>query len=131
MRGMSPSLKASIPARASASRCSLLVTSIHLEDREEGLLRHLDGADLLHPLLALLLLLEQLALARHVAAVELRRDVLAERLDRLPCDHVGADRRLHRDVEELARDRVLEPLDESTAAIMRGLTVDDQGERVD
>ena len=35
--------------------------------------------DLLHPLLALLLLLEELALARDVAAVALRGDVLAQR----------------------------------------------------
>ena len=36
---------------------------LEVEDGEEGLLRHLDPADLLHPLLALLLLLEQLPLA--------------------------------------------------------------------
>src|ERR1019366_5340446 len=42
-----------------------------LEHREERLLGHLDAPDLLHPLLALLLLLEQLALARDVAAVAL------------------------------------------------------------
>ena len=49
---------------------SLLVERQHGQER---LLRHLDRADLLHPLLALLLLLEQLALAGDVAAVALRR----------------------------------------------------------
>ena len=36
----------------------------NLEHREERFLRDLDAADALHPLLAFLLLLEQLALAR-------------------------------------------------------------------
>jgi hypothetical protein len=39
---------------------------------DERLLRHLDPTDGLHPLLALLLLLQQLALARDVTAVTLR-----------------------------------------------------------
>src|SRR5579885_643925 len=41
----------------------------HVEHRQEGLLGNLHGADLLHALLAFLLLLQQLALARDVAAV--------------------------------------------------------------
>src|SRR5512138_387304 len=104
--GTSPTLKASMPSRARASRCSLVAIPVHLEHGEERLLRHLDRAHLLHPLLALLLLLEQLLLPADVAAVELRGDVLADRLHRLPCDHVGADRRLYRDVELLPRDRL-------------------------
>ena len=47
--------------------------AVKREHRQERLLRHLDRADDLHALLALLLLLEQLALARDVAAVALRR----------------------------------------------------------
>src|SRR5438876_6656855 len=43
--------------------------SINLQYRQECLLRNLDGAHLLHPLLALLLFLEELALARDVAAI--------------------------------------------------------------
>src|SRR3954453_8426846 len=54
-----------------------------LEHRQERLLGHLDPADLLHALLAFLLLLEQLALARDVAAVALGDHVLAHRLHRL------------------------------------------------
>src|SRR5829696_4881145 len=53
------------------------------EHGEERLLGDLDPTDLLHPPLALLLLLEQLPLAADVAAVALGRDVLAEGLDRL------------------------------------------------
>src|SRR6201989_1175905 len=40
--------------------------------RDERLLRHLDATDGLHPLLALFLLLEQLAFTRDVTAVTLR-----------------------------------------------------------
>src|SRR5687768_17021630 len=73
-----------------------------LEHREKRLLGDLDPADLLHSLLAFLLLLEQLALARDVAAVALGCDVLAHRLDRLARDHAAADGGLDRDLVELA-----------------------------
>ena len=46
-----------------AGRARRLVAVAQLEDGQEGVLRDLDAADLLHPLLALLLALEQLALA--------------------------------------------------------------------
>src|SRR4051812_27255536 len=97
--GTSPELKASMPSRASAFRASLVATTVHLQHGEERLLRHLHGADLLHPLLPLLLLLEQLLLPADVTAVELRGHVLAHGLDGLPGDHVGADRRLYGYVE--------------------------------
>ena len=51
--------------------------AIHLQRRQEGRLRDLHLAELAHALLALLLLLQQLALARDVAAVALRGHVLA------------------------------------------------------
>src|SRR5437868_5142148 len=60
----------------------------HLQHREERLLRDFDAADRLHPLLALLLLLQQLALAGNVAAVALRDHVLAHRPHRLRGDHL-------------------------------------------
>src|SRR5262245_45439094 len=50
---------------------SALPALVEVEHGEKGLLRNLDGADLLHPPLARLLALEQLALARDVAAVAL------------------------------------------------------------
>ena len=49
-----------------------LALFLHLQDGEESLLRDLHAAHLLHPLLAFLLLLQQLALARDVTAVTLR-----------------------------------------------------------
>src|SRR5579884_2762107 len=102
-----------------------------VEYGEERLLRHLDRADLLHPLLPRLLLLEQLALARDVAAVALREHVLAPRLHRLARDHARPDRGLDRDVEELARDLLLQLLDEQLAALVGAVAVQDQRERVD
>src|SRR5215208_5889255 len=75
-----------------------------LEDGEERLLGHLDAPDLLHPPLALLLLLEQLALAGDVAAVALGDHVLAEGLDRLARDDLRAHGVLDRHVVLLARD---------------------------
>src|SRR5438132_14411251 len=69
------------------------------QGRDERLLRDLDPADALHALLAFLLLLQQLALARDVAAVALGQHVLALGLDRLPGHDAATDRRLDRLVE--------------------------------
>src|SRR5688572_15617548 len=102
-----------------------------LQYSEKGFLRNLDAADALHPLLAFLLPLEQLPLSRDVAAVALGEHVLALRLDRLPRDHARADRRLHRNVEQLARDLLAQLVDERSAAAVRGPAVEDQRERVD
>src|SRR2546425_4998849 len=79
---------------------------VNLEHREEGFLRDLHGPHLLHPLLPLLLLLEELAFARDVATIALGRHVLAERANRLARDHLGADRGLDHDLEQLARDQL-------------------------
>src|SRR5436190_672740 len=113
-----------------ASRGSRLLPLADVEHGEERLLRHLDRADLLHPLLPLLLVLEQLALARDVAAVALRDHVLALRLHGLARDDASADRRLDCDVEHLPRDLLAELLDEEAAAVVREVAVDDERERV-
>src|SRR6185295_8130277 len=101
-----------------------------LEHRQERFLRHLDPADLFHPLLAFLLLLEQLALAGDVAAIALGGDVLAHGLDRLAGDDPAADRGLDRDLVELARDHRAQLLGEGLALLVGLLAVDDDGERV-
>ena len=62
---------------ARRARSSGLVVAA--EHGQEGLLRDVDVADLAHAALALLLLLEELALARDVAAVALGGHVLAQR----------------------------------------------------
>src|SRR6266704_1756974 len=50
---------------------------VNLQDRQERLLWDLDRSHLLHALLSFFLLLEQLALARHVASIALGGDDLA------------------------------------------------------
>src|SRR5207247_9520115 len=75
-------------------RRSFLRPIVEVEHGEEGLLRHLDRPDLLHPPLARLLLLEQLAFAADVAAVALRTHVLPLRFYRLPLVPAPACRRL-------------------------------------
>src|SRR5215217_2204823 len=89
-----------------------------LEHREECLLRDLDAAYLLHALLAGLLLLEQLALAAHIAAVALG-------------DHVRADRGLDRDLELLTWDLPAKALGEGPARTVGLVRVRDHREGVD
>src|SRR5437764_4508720 len=72
----------------------LLFRGSHFQHRQERFLRDLDLADALHSLLAFLLLLEQLPLARDVAAVAFGEHVLAQRLHRLARDDAAPDRRL-------------------------------------
>src|SRR5687768_8001120 len=82
-----------------------LVAGAEAEDGHEGFLRNLDAPDELHPRLALFLLLEELALARDIAAVALREHILAHCLHGFPGDDPAADRSLDRDVEHLSRDQ--------------------------
>src|SRR4029079_14296677 len=89
-------------ARQPRPRGSLLLLAVEVQDGEERLLRHLDAAKLLHTLLALLLLLEQLPLARDVATVALREYVLALRLHGLARDHARSDRGLDRHAAHLS-----------------------------
>src|SRR5919206_199825 len=103
----------------------LLRGLVQVEHGEERLLRHLDAADLLHPLLPRLLLLEQLALARDVAAVALGEHVLAARLHGLAGDDARADRGLDGDVEHLTRNLVAQPLDECATPLVRARSVND------
>src|SRR5688572_22259876 len=97
----------------------------HAEHRQEGLLGNLHRAELLHALLALFLLLEELALARHVAAVALGENVLAQRLHGRARDDLAADRGLDRDLEHLARDQLLHLVDELAAALVGAFAVHD------
>src|SRR6185369_12284768 len=104
---------------------------IDLQHGQERFLRYFDGAELLHSLLARLLLLEELALARDVAAVELRGDVLAIRLHGAACDDLTADRSLNRDFELLTRNDFLQCLDHPAAFALDAVAMRDQGHRVD
>src|SRR5271170_1232722 len=88
--------------RAGSATIALLP---NLEQGQESLLRNLDAPDLFHPLLAFLLLLEQLSFSRDIAAVTFGGDILTQRLDGFPGDNLGADRGLNRDFEHLARNQ--------------------------
>src|SRR3954454_10073314 len=110
---------------------SAAIFTAEVEDREEGLLGNLDAADLLHPLLAFLLLLEQLALARDVAAVTLGDDVLADGLARFAGDDLGPDRGLDRHLVLLAWNLLAQALDERAAGRVRLVAVHHHRERVD
>src|SRR5256885_10323209 len=103
---------------------------IHLQRGDERLLRDVDLAELAHALLAFLLLLQELALARHVAAVALGGHVLAERAHGLARDHLAADRRLDRDLEHVRRDQFLPLLDHGAAAPFRALAGHEPRQRV-
>src|SRR3546814_15230328 len=88
------------------------------------------SSDLLaHALLAGLLLFQQLPLAGDIAAVALRRHVLAQGGDGLARDHLAADGSLDGDLEELARDEILEAFAEHAAARLGLAAVDDDGQR--
>src|SRR5581483_9905532 len=90
-------------------------TVITRQDGDEGFLRNLHGTHHLHPLLAFLLLLQQLPLTGDVTAVALGEDVLADGADGLAGDDPGADGGLHRHLEVLPRDQLLELGDEPHA----------------
>src|SRR5581483_11073410 len=94
---------------------------------DEGLLRDLHLAELAHALLALLLLLEQLALARDVPSVALGQHVLPQRADGLAGDDASADRRLDRDLEEVRRDQLLQLLAHRPPAALGARAVHDDG----
>src|ERR1700691_3643619 len=68
---------------------------------DERLLRHVDAADGLHPLLAFLLLLQQFALAGDVTAIALGQHVFADRANVLARNDFGADRLLNRPLKLL------------------------------
>src|SRR5450755_197902 len=123
--------RSACPAAGSRGSPSLSALLAEFEHGQERLLRHLDPADLLHPLLALLLLLEQLALARDVAAVALGDHVLAVRLDRLAGDDPRPDRRLDRHVVLLARDLLAQLLGQGLAGFVGLGSVHEHRERVD
>src|SRR5437868_6884671 len=88
--------------RRKLKTCRRLVI-VHLERGDEGFLRNLHLAELAHLLLALFLLVQQLALAADVAAITFGGDVLAQRRQRLTGDHLAADGSLDRDLEHVAR----------------------------
>src|SRR4029079_16233400 len=100
-------------------------SSDHLEDGEKCFLRYLYRANLLHPLLSLLLLLQKLALAGDVSAIALREDVLAQRLHACARNDLGSDRGLIRHLEQLPWNEILQLVRDLAAPLVRLVLVDD------
>src|SRR2546425_4910258 len=125
------SARSSGVVRTTSPRNAVWMTRlVNLEHRQEGFLRDLDRAHLLHALLSFLLFLQELALAGDVATVALGRHVLAERPDRLPRDDLGADGRLDHDLEQLPRDELPQLLGELAAPLVGLVAVNDHAEGV-
>src|SRR4051794_6957713 len=97
---------------------------------DEGLLRNVDPPDGLHPLLALLLLLQQLALTGDVAAVALGQDVLADGADVLAGDDARADGGLDGHLVLLPGNELLQLGGHHQAVLARLVLVHDLAERV-
>src|ERR1700691_3068457 len=113
--------------RAGSATAALLPD---LEQGQESLLRNLDASDLFHPLLAFLLLLEQLSFSRDIAAVTFGGDVLAQRLDGFARDNLGADSGLNRDFEHLARDQLAHLFAQRPAPFISLVAMHDYRKRV-
>ena len=96
---------------------------IQLKHSHEGGLGHFDIADLAHALLALLLLLQQLALTGDVSSVALGKHVLTHGLYGLSGDNLCPDGGLDRYLKLLARDELLELLADTTAEVVAERTV--------
>src|SRR6266576_3964419 len=122
--------KRGVVSTTSPRKAVWMTRLVNLQDRQERLLWDLDRSHLLHALLSFFLLLEQLALARHVAPIALGGDVLAQRADRLAGDHFGPDRGLDHDLEQLARDQLFQLLGDLLAPLVRFVAMDDDRERV-
>src|SRR6185369_1667689 len=118
------------PQKGTKVFCAFLWLLIHFEDGEKRFLRDLDPSHLLHALLAFLLLLEQLAFARDVAAITLRNHVLAERLDRLTRDHLVSNRSLNRNLKQLPRYQLLHLLRQRPALRCRSAAMQNQRQRI-
>src|SRR5688572_14688659 len=95
----------------------------HFQHGEEGFLRNLDFAHTLHPLLALLLFLEQFPLARDIAPVALGQNVLAHCFHRLAGDDPAADGRLDGHFEHLTGNELPHLRGQRPAALVRIVAV--------
>ena len=87
---------------------------VKFQDCEECLLRHFHVTDLLHALLALLLLLKQLTLSAHVTSITLRRNVLTNTLDSFTGNDLSTYGCLNGNIKLLTWNQFLELLAHTT-----------------
>ena len=71
-------------------------------------MRDFDLAELAHPLLPFLLLVQQFAFARHVPAIAFGRNILAHGAERFAGDHLAPDGGLQGDLEQLPGNQILQ-----------------------
>src|SRR6185437_982678 len=126
--GVWKGLAQAVPATTIAHVRARVRRLVKLQHRHERLLRDLDGAHSLHPPLAFLLLLQELAFPGHISAIALREHVLAHRRDGFAGDHLTANRGLDWHFIELARDDRLQLLGQAPALRRRLGTVRDDRE---
>src|SRR6187455_3227696 len=105
--------------------------AVGLQNLDEGIWWDRNAADKFHLLFALLLFVEELALAADVTAIALRSDVLAHFADVVAGDDLAADGGLYRDLEHLRRDDVGELLAQRPALAFGLAAVHDTGKGVD
>src|SRR5665213_886680 len=105
--------------------------SIHFQRGDERFLRNVDLAELPHLLFAFLLLVEQLAFARGVAAVTFGGDVFAEGAHGLARDDFAADGGLDRHDEHVWRNQLLQLLRHGAAARFGARAMHQHGQRID
>ena len=93
-------------------------------------LRHLDSTYLAHPLLSLLLFLEQFPLPGDVASVTLGSHILPDSLDRFPRNNLRPDCRLDSDVELLSRNQLFKLLADLPPEIICMVDMDKARQRI-
>src|ERR1035441_7743405 len=110
--------------------CFSIATLANLQKSQKRLLRNVDAANAFHALLAFFLLLQLLALARNIAAITFRNNVLANGVHGFTGDDLGADGGLDRHLEHLAGNEFPHFGNQKFPAFVGEVTVHDDGERV-
>ena len=106
------------------------VLLVKLKNCHKCTLRDLHRTDLAHPLLTLLLLLQEFPLTADITAVTLRGYILTDSLYSLTGNDLCSDRRLDSDIELLARDKFLELLSHLASEIVCVVCVDKRRKRI-
>src|SRR3990172_5503528 len=96
-----------------------------IQNGHEGLLGNLHAAQLLHPLLPLLLPLQELSLSGDIAPVQVGSDLFAKGLDALPGDDLAPDRSLQHNLKELSGDELAESGHELPSPLIGLIPLDD------
>lgn len=91
------------------------MVSVKFQNGEEGFLRNLDRANLLHALLTFLLFFEKFALTGDVTAVTFRCNIFTDSLDCLAGNDFSSDCSLYGNIELLTRNKFFQFLAHATS----------------